>query len=291
MTNKLLRRRGRSHRRKMQEVRQKYDTPHTINRKSYARLEEQMQKELKTKEEIHRVELWKVGHKQKEGNEPNPGYGADVGSSVTDDLLAKALGEDKPDRLRGIGYGATQTKMVVKSHYKKIIKECQVNMMEMNERLALLEERSSKCVCCNDGSQLHRASPNSGNASNNHVVPSTSRTVPHNVVGSTSRTVPHHENESPISRPRVEEVLGKGKACKLLSWYNKDEIVADAVIVETYPKGKCHGDPIGFGAYKVTVTTSHVDDAVLFRQTSVLKRVLDVVGTYTTWGKDLILPV
>ncbi|MCL7041269.1 hypothetical protein MKW94_014944 [Papaver nudicaule] len=51
--------------------------------------------------------------------------------------------------------------MVVKSHYKKIIKECQVNIMEMNERLALLEERSSKCVCCNDGSQLHRASPNS----------------------------------------------------------------------------------------------------------------------------------
>ncbi|MCL7030747.1 hypothetical protein MKW94_002813 [Papaver nudicaule] len=103
--------------------------------------------------------------------------------------------------------------MVVKSHYKNIIKECQVNMMQMNERLAL----SSKCVCCHDGSQLHRASPNSGNASNNHVVPSTSRTVPHNVVGSTSRTVPHHENESPISRPRVEEVQGKGKACRLLS--------------------------------------------------------------------------
>ncbi|MCL7034413.1 hypothetical protein MKW94_022975 [Papaver nudicaule] len=261
----------RANRLRMQGVRKQYITPHTISRKGYARLEAELLKDRSTEEEIDSVELWKVGHQQKEGKEPNAcvvealekleraqeEQAADVGSSVTVDVLAKALGDEKPGKIRGVGYGVTKTKMVVKSHYKKIIKECQVNMMEMNQRLAQLE---------------------SGNASNNHDVPST------------SKTVAHHENGSPVSRPRVEEVLGNGKACRLLSWYNDDEVVADAVIVDTNPKGKCHGHPIGFGAYKVTVTVSHVDDAELFKQSNVLKTVYDAVGTFTTWSKDLILP-
>ncbi|MCL7052346.1 hypothetical protein MKW94_025948 [Papaver nudicaule] len=273
----------------MQGVRKQYMiTPHTISRKGYARLVAELLKDRSTEEEIDSVELWKVGHKQKEGKEPNAcvkkleraqeEQGADIGSSVTVDVLAKALGDEKTGKIRGVGYGVTKTKMVVKSHYKNIIKECQVNMMEMNQRLAQLEERSSTCVCYHNGSQLHKASPNSGNASNNHAVPST------------NMTVGHHENDSPVSRPRVEEVLGKGKDCRLLSWYNEDEVVADAVIVETNPKEKCHGVPIGFGAYKVTVTVSHVDDALLFKQNNVLKTVFDALGTFTTCAKDLILP-
>ncbi|XP_026421850.1 uncharacterized protein LOC113317958 [Papaver somniferum] len=63
----------RAKRLKMQEIRQKHTTPHTISREGYARLEEKMQKERKTTEEIDRVELWITGHKQKEGKEPNPG--------------------------------------------------------------------------------------------------------------------------------------------------------------------------------------------------------------------------
>lgn len=194
---------------------------------------------------------------------------------MTDDLLAKALGDDKPGRLRGIRYGATKTKMAVKAHYKKIIKKCRDNMKDVNERLALLEEKTSSCVC-HGASHLHNVSPKSGNASN--------------VVGSTSMNVPHHENDSPISRPMAGGVLEKGKACRLLSWYNENEVVADAVIAETDPKMKCHGEPIGFAAYKVTVTTSIVDDAILYKQSGEFKTLFNVVGTYTTWSKDLILP-
>ncbi|KAI3921549.1 hypothetical protein MKW98_013483 [Papaver atlanticum] len=151
--------------------------------------------------------------------------------------------------------------MAVKTHFKKIIKECRDSMKEVNERLALLD--TSSCVC-RGGSHLHNVSPKSGNASN--------------VIASTSRTVPYHENDSPINRPRVEEVLGNGKACRLLSWYNENEVM------------ECHGMPIGFAAYKVTVITSHVDDAILYKQTGELKHVIEAVGTYTTWAMDLILP-
>ncbi|XP_026388782.1 uncharacterized protein LOC113283668 [Papaver somniferum] len=101
---------------RMQQIRKKYTTPHTISRLGWARLEAKMQKERKTQEEIDRVEVWTMGHKQKEGKEPNPGvvealekiqraaeeHGADVGSYVTNDLLAKALGDDKPGRTRDL---------------------------------------------------------------------------------------------------------------------------------------------------------------------------------------------
>ncbi|MCL7022048.1 hypothetical protein MKW94_000277 [Papaver nudicaule] len=133
--------------------------------------------------------------------------------------------------------------MVVKSHYKKIIKECQVNMMEMNQRLAQLEERSSSCVCCLNGSQLHKASPN-------------------------------------VS---VLEMLATTMMYLALARLLPTMKMA-------VQSGKCHGHPIGFGAYKVTVTVSHVDDAPLFKQSNVLKTVYDAVGTFTTWNKDLILP-
>ncbi|KAI3867352.1 hypothetical protein MKW98_001786 [Papaver atlanticum] len=165
--------------------------------------------------------------------------------------------------------------MAVRTHYKKIIKECRDSMKEVNERLSLLDEKTSSCVC-RGGSHLHSVSPKYVNASN--------------AIVSTSRTVPHHENDSPISRLRVEEVIGKGKACRLLSWYNENEVVADAIIAETDPNMECHGIPTGLAAYKVTVITSYVDDAILYKQTGELKHVIDVVGTYTTWAKDLILP-
>ncbi|KAI3959351.1 hypothetical protein MKW98_018941 [Papaver atlanticum] len=109
--------------------------------------------------------------------------------------------------------------MVVKSHYKKIINECQANMVELNGRLKMSEEKTSRCVCCYDGSHLQKARPNSGNARNNHANTSLVR-----------------KNGSPLRRTNV------------------GEIVAEAVIADTDPKKLIHGMPIGFGAYKVSVT-------------------------------------
>ncbi|XP_026399909.1 uncharacterized protein LOC113295794 [Papaver somniferum] len=166
--------------------------------------------------------------------------------------------------------------MVVKSHYKKNINECRESMKELNGRLMMLEERSSRCVCCHDGSLLQNASPNSGNVSNNHASASIVR-----------------ENDSPLSRtnvvPQPVGVPEKNRACRLLSWYTEGEIVADAVIAETDPKKFIHGMPIGFGAYKVSVKASRVDDALLYRQTNELKCIHDAIGTYISWAKDLIL--
>ncbi|XP_026441452.1 serine/threonine-protein kinase PRP4 homolog [Papaver somniferum] len=72
------------------------------------------QKEQNTTKEIDRAVVWKVGHKQRKGKKPHPGvveafeklekaqaeHGDDCGSSVTDDILAKAFGEDKKTKGR-----------------------------------------------------------------------------------------------------------------------------------------------------------------------------------------------
>ncbi|KAI3873481.1 hypothetical protein MKW98_008133 [Papaver atlanticum] len=182
---------------KMQEIRSKHNTPHTISRKGYARLEVEMQKDLNTTEQIDRADLWKAGHKQHEGRDPNPGvlrafkkieesqaqHGSDCGSSLTDDVLTKALGKDKGVRLKGTGFGVTRKSIATNTHYKLIIKECQENCRAMNDHLVMLEEKSSKCVCVEVHS--HRDSPV---ASNNLV--STSRVVPSNGKSSTPTTSP-----------------------------------------------------------------------------------------------------
>ncbi|KAI3863756.1 hypothetical protein MKW98_031348 [Papaver atlanticum] len=170
-----------------------------------------LQKELKTTNEIDRANLWKAGHKQRKGKNPHPGvveafekpekaqeeHGADCGSSVTDDILAKAFGEDKKTkgRLKGIGFGATCRKVFAQSHYKMMIRECQESCRAMNDRLVQLEGRSSKCVC-NRVSPSHRSSPK---ASNNQEA-STSKIVCCNERDST------HATPSPVKRPNEVQV-------------------------------------------------------------------------------------
>ncbi|MCL7043694.1 hypothetical protein MKW94_003815 [Papaver nudicaule] len=239
---------------RMQGFRKKYDTPHTISRQGYARLEAEMQEELKTAEEIERVDLWKKGHKPRKEGGPHPGvvealkkiekaqaeHGASSGSSVTEDVLAKALGEtEKTKRLKGLGFGATHKKIVAQPHYKKIIKECQESVKAMNDRLLALEERNLKCVCTEVTTD-----------SNNQA--STSR-----IVFCNERASTHTPNTSPVSRTNEVQVPVKFKPCKLLSWIKEGgQVVADAEIVETDPEKEIHGYPIGLNCYSVSVYCS-----------------------------------
>ncbi|MCL7025294.1 hypothetical protein MKW94_027947 [Papaver nudicaule] len=278
----------------MQGFRKKYDTPHTISRQGYARLGAEMQEELKTEEEIERVDLWKKGHKPRKEKGPNPGvvealkkiekaqaeHGASSGSSVTDDVLAKTLGEtEKTKRLKGLGFGTTRKKIVSQSHYKKIIKECQDSCKAMNDRLLVLEERNLKCVC-NKVTHSHRASPTD---SNNQT--STSRIVFCNERASTPTP-----NTSPVSRTNKVQVPVKFKPCKLLSWIKEGgQVVADAEIVETDPEKEIHGYPIGLNCYSVSVITGHVEKAPVFKPTDEHRTLKDAEGGIITWPKDRIV--
>ncbi|KAI3959317.1 hypothetical protein MKW98_018907 [Papaver atlanticum] len=233
---------------KMQEVRSKHTTPHTISRKGYARLELDL---------IDRANLWKAGHKQRKGKNPHPGvveafekleksqaeHGADCGSSVTDDILAKAFGEDKKTkgRLKGIGFGATRRKVVSQSHYKMMIRECQESCRAMNDRLVQSIPKAS-----------------------NNEEDSSSRIVRCNERDST------HSTPSPVRRPNE------------LRWYKESEVVAEAKIGETDPSKEIHGMPIGLGAYTVCLKIAYVEDAHVYRTTSEVKYVGEAVSNFIT---------
>ncbi|MCL7049585.1 hypothetical protein MKW94_023852 [Papaver nudicaule] len=276
---------------RMQGVRKKYDTPHTISLQGYARLEAEMQEELKTAEEIERFHLWKNGHKPRKEKGPNPGvvealvrnllllcffffllcqintqkiekaqaeHGTSSGSTVTDDVLAKALGEtEKTKRPKGLGFGATRKKIVAQSHYKKIIKECQESCKAMNDRLLVLEEKNLKCVC-NEVAHSHRANPTDSN--------------------------------NQASTSIIVQVPAKFKPCKLLSWIKEGGlVVADAEIVETDPEKEIHGYPIGVNCYSVSVITAHVEKAPVFKPTDEHRTLKDAQGGIITWPKDRIV--
>ncbi|KAI3906337.1 hypothetical protein MKW98_013291 [Papaver atlanticum] len=265
---------------KMQEICAKHNTPHMISRQGYARLEEQMQKVLNTTEQIDRADLWKEGHKQHEGRDPNPCvleafHGSDGGSSVTKDVFTKALGEDKGVRLKGLGFGVTRKKIAANTHYKLIIKECQESCREMNDRLVMLE--SSKCACHEVNS--HRDSP----VARNNLQASATRSVLANGKASTTPTT------IPVSISNEVLVLERFTPCRLLSWYKDGEVVVDAKISETDPLQEIHGILIGFRAYTVCVITSLVDGAYVYKPTSEFKFVGDAVGSIISWPKDRIL--
>ncbi|MCL7051695.1 hypothetical protein MKW94_011370 [Papaver nudicaule] len=243
---------------RMQGFRKKYDTPHTISRQGYARLEAEMVCFSK-----------KIEKAQAE-------HGASSGSSVTEDVLAKALGEtEKTKRLKGLGFGAMRKKIVAQSHYKKIIKECQESVKAMNDRLLVLEVRFVFSV--------HSLTQSSPTDSNNHA--STSRIVFCNERASTPTP-----NTSPVSRTNEVQVPHKLKPCKLLSWVKEDDqVLADAEIVETDPEKEIHGNPIGLNCYSVCLITAHVENAHVFKPTDEFRTLKDAQGGVITWPKNRIV--
>ncbi|XP_026378804.1 probable alpha-mannosidase At5g13980 [Papaver somniferum] len=85
----------------------------------------------------------------------------------------------------------------------------------MNDRIVMLEEMSSKCVC-DEVSHSHRSSPVESNNQG-----STSRVVPCNEKASTTPTTTH------VSRPNEAQVPEKFTSYKLLSWYKDGEGVVN----------------------------------------------------------------
>ncbi|XP_026382980.1 uncharacterized protein LOC113278325 [Papaver somniferum] len=177
-----------------------------------------------------------------------------------------------------MGFRVTCKKITTNTHFNLIIKECQETCRAMNDRLMMLEERSSKCVC-DEVPHYHMAS--TPVASNNQA--------------STSRVVPCHEkalttySPSPLSRPNEVQVPEKFTACQLLSWYKDGEVVDDAEISETDPSQFIHGNPIGFGAYTVRVMTAHMVGSHVYKPTSKFNYVNAVVGSIISWPKDRIV--
>ncbi|XP_059645165.1 uncharacterized protein LOC132286796 isoform X1 [Cornus florida] len=111
-------------REKCQELRKKQKMPHTTSRKGYARLEDEMRKKSDAPDFITRVDVWIEGHMRKGGKPLNDVTEEAVKqmkeytktqpkgtSSLRDDGVTHVLGPERKGRVRGLGFGATISKI------------------------------------------------------------------------------------------------------------------------------------------------------------------------------------
>ncbi|KAI3967784.1 hypothetical protein MKX01_039176, partial [Papaver californicum] len=255
-----------------------------------------------TVNKIDRCLLIRAFNPKKEKTLNEKEHGTDSGLSLKDDILSKALGEDRPGRVKSLGFGVTRSKLTIQSQYTKTIKNIVEAVESLSTRIVTLEKEKNLRTVFNDGSSSHRVGEGSsshriGEGSSSHRIGTLnfnyeqSGAASNNTLVSPSDISPTGGSPggaSPSSRSTCVQVLKKGQACKLLSWYKEGEVTADGRIQETDSVKKIHGMPIGFGAYSVWVDYALVDDALLYRPTSEFRFVHKAIGPTVAWPKDCI---
>lgn len=90
-------------------------------------------------------------------------------------------------------------------------------------------------------------------------------------------TIVTHEHDPPV-----------GAKCKLMSWYNKGEVVAEGEIFSTNPSDLVHFKPLGLDAWKVSVDFAVNEKAFLWRSSDELKVIGEAIGSTVAWNKEFI---
>ncbi|XP_028099226.1 uncharacterized protein LOC114298802 [Camellia sinensis] len=130
---------------KFKEMRAKQKVLHTMSRKGYARLEEDMKNQSQDPDSISRVDVWIKGHTRQKGKPINEVLkeavnkvqelrkpSTEEGSmSIKDDAIVQAFGPERRGSVGGLGFGALPSK--VDAEYQN------QNMRQLNEKLMLLE--------------------------------------------------------------------------------------------------------------------------------------------------------
>ncbi|TXG73076.1 hypothetical protein EZV62_001655 [Acer yangbiense] len=131
---------------------------HTTGRRGYARLQEIMKKEANDKgkhsESITRVDVWIRGHKRKEGNpiseslqnvlneieELRSSECPPNDSCIKEDAIAKVLGTEKRGQVRGLGFGATPSRVDAQIQSRENVKLLEAKLKVTNDELSSLRE-------------------------------------------------------------------------------------------------------------------------------------------------------
>ncbi|KAL5852725.1 hypothetical protein ACOSQ3_007843 [Xanthoceras sorbifolium] len=137
-------------------------TQHTTGRMAYARLHHIMKNEAKEKgkdpEKITRVDVWIKGHKRKK-NKPlseavqTTMYGINQlrestcppnDNNINEDSPAKVLGAEKHGRVRGLGFGATPSRVQTQIQSGGRVKQLEAELKATNDQMASLKDMIMK---------------------------------------------------------------------------------------------------------------------------------------------------
>ncbi|KAL5765474.1 hypothetical protein ACOSP7_016091 [Xanthoceras sorbifolium] len=221
-------------------------TQHTTGRRGYARLHHIM---------ITRVDVWIEGHKRKKNKSLSEAVQTAMNeinqlqeltcppndNNINEDSLAKVLGAEKRGRVRGLGFGATSSRVQTQIQSGGRVKQLEAELEATNDQVASLKEMINM-ILLNRDVQVE------------------------DVVGSHVCTPPHvftpHSQHG--SGPMMQDMSQFENArCHLLYWYPydnfEDQIVAECRISRTNPKDKIHNMPLGRGYWRVWIYAVFID--------------------------------
>ncbi|KAL5789579.1 hypothetical protein ACOSQ2_004467 [Xanthoceras sorbifolium] len=251
-------------------------TQHTTGRMGYARLHHIMKNEAKEKgkdpEKITRVDVWIEGHKRKKNkplseavqttmdeiNQLRESTCPPNDNNINEDSLVKVLGAEKRGRVRGLGFGATSSRVQTQIQSGGRIKQLEAELKATNDQLL------------NRGVQME-------DTVGSHVYTPPHVFTPQSQHGS----VPMSQDMSKFENAR----------CHLLHWYpeddSEDQIVAEGRISSTNSKDKIHNMPLGKGYWRVWIDAVSIDIKVC-RSTDEYEMLSQAVGSSVAWLKDCI---
>ncbi|KAK9096467.1 hypothetical protein Sjap_021964 [Stephania japonica] len=220
---------------KYKELRSKNKLAHTMSRKGYARLEEEM-RVRSGGADVTRADLWIEGHKNKKGrphsdeiarvvlllkkniNECQMRSSTSTSQSINKDPIAQVFGPEHQGRVRGLGFGVTPTSVRTSTQSSILVRKLQGDFQRLEEKYEQLAE-------------LVR-----------------------------SQQMPMSSRQQQSNPPNL-----RGKKCKIFDWLCTSKLVGEGEIESDDPMHLVDGIPIGGGAFLVYVETVFEPNAFLWR--------------------------
>ncbi|KAL5752345.1 hypothetical protein ACOSQ2_022852 [Xanthoceras sorbifolium] len=230
----------------------------------------------KDPEKITRVDVWIEGHKRKKNkplseavqtimDEINQLRGSTCppnDNNINEDSLAKVLGAEKRGRVRGLGFGATPSRVQTQIQSGGRVKQLEAELEATNDQVASLKKMINMIMKQND--QLLNRGIQMEDAAGSHVYTPPHVFTPQSQHGSVLMT----QDMSKFENARYQ-------------------IVAEGRISSTNSKDKIHNMPLGRGYWRVWINVVFIDIKVC-RSTDEYEILSQVVGSSVAWLKDCI---
>ncbi|CAL5384394.1 unnamed protein product [Camellia sinensis] len=245
---------------KFKEMRAKQKVLHTMSRKGYARLEEDMKNQSQDPDSISRVDVWIKGHTRQKGKPIN-------------EVLKEAVNKN-----------AYQNQ----------------NMRQLNEKLLLLEQELREIKAEMLKGKRQNEEPSKGANGHSHGETQENGRDEHRVRGGGECRMhsqqniwgdENNEDDEDIWLHDANETGNGGSLdnakCKLLNWDGIKVVVAEGTIASTDSKALVHHVPLGPGCWKVWVNHVIVN-APLFRPNREMFVLEDAIGSTVAWPTHFI---
>uniref|UniRef100_A0A2N9I0V6 DUF8039 domain-containing protein n=1 Tax=Fagus sylvatica TaxID=28930 RepID=A0A2N9I0V6_FAGSY len=268
-------------------MRKKQQLLHTMSRKGYARLEDEMISASETPSAVTRVDVWTQGHLKKNGEPVNKAVdetlkkiqdctqsstSQPVGNTIKDDAIAQVVGPGRRGYVIGLGFGATPSQILAEKRGNEMVRQLQSQLKEQANGMKNLEAQIEKLTAMVSSQSQQGMS------------------TPFNSQSNTPIETPHTPQSQQGSGAIFSDPNLENAQCELLNWclFEKEEVVAKGKIATTDPYSKVHHVPLGIDCWKVWVDEVKDLNVPLYRSTSEFSSLNEAVGSTVAWPKKFI---